>query len=139
MKRWIAPIVVLGLVGCRGPEQYSAPAPAGSVACAVREAEQMGYRRLEGGEERGSVRVGRYIAPPPAREPTDPAVRLSDRQGPRLSDGPFESQLRISERDGSLRIAILSEARSPGGAPDPGGPAGDARQILVRCMTQPSA
>lgn len=135
MKRWIAPIVVLGIAGCRGPEQYSAPAPAGAVECALREAEQMGYRRLEGGEDRGAVRIGRYIAPPPAREPTDPAVRLSDRQGPRLSDGPFESQLRVSERDGNLRIAILSEARSQGAAPDPGGPAGDARQILARCMT----
>jgi hypothetical protein len=134
MKRWMTPIAVLGMVGCRGPEQYSAPAPAGAVACAVREAEQMGYRRLEGGEERGSVRIGRYIAPPPGREPTDPAVRLSDRQGPRLAD-PFESQLRVSERDGILRIAVLTEARSGGGTPDPGGPAGDARQILVRCMT----
>ena len=138
MKRSLAPIVLLLAAGCRGPEQFSAPAPAGAATCAIREAEQMGYRRLEGGEERGAVRVGRYIAPPPAREPTDPAVRLSDRQGPRLSDGPFESQLRISERDGSLRIAVLSEARNAGGAPDPGGPAGDARQILIRCMTQPA-
>lgn len=134
MKRWMAPIVVLGLAGCRGPEQYSAPAPAGALACAVREAERIGYRRLEGGEERGAVRIGRYIAPPPAREPTDPAVRLSDRQGPRVAE-PFESQLRVSERDGMLRIAILTERRTGGEAPDPGGPAGDARQILVRCMT----
>ena len=137
MKRWMAPMVVLGVVACRGPEQYSAPAPVGALACAVREAEQMGYRRLEGGEERGSVRIGRYIAPPPGREPTDPAVRLSDRQGPRLAE-PFESQLRVSERDGQLRIAILTEQRTPRGTSDPGGPAGDARQILVRCMTPPT-
>ena len=134
MRSWVAAVVVLA-AGCRGPEQYSAPAPAGSVACAVREAEQMGYRRLEGREDRGAVRIGRYIAPPPAREPADPEVRLSDRQGPRIRQGPFESQLRVSERDGLLRIAILSDYRSPGDAPDPGGPAGDARQLLVKCMT----
>ena len=133
MRGWIAPVVVLVAAGCRGPEQYAAPAPAGAAECAVREAEQMGYRRLEGNEARGAVRLGRYIAPPPGREPTDPEVRLSDRQGPRLSEGPFESQLRVWERDGMLRIAILSRPRSEGGAPDPGGPAGDARQLLVRC------
>ena len=55
MRRWIAPVVVLVAAGCRGPEQYSAPAPAGAVTCALREAEAMGYRRLEGNEERGGM------------------------------------------------------------------------------------
>ena len=42
MKRWMAPVIALGVVACRGPEQFSAPAPAGSVACAIREAEEIG-------------------------------------------------------------------------------------------------
>ena len=134
MKRWMTPIVLLGIVGCRGPEQYSAPAPAGALACAVRVAGEMGYRRLEGDAERGSVRMGRYIPPTPAREPTDPAATLSDRQGVNVDD-TFETQLRLTERDGTLRIALLTEQRTPRGTSDPGGPRGDARQILVRCMT----
>ena len=134
MNRWIAPMIALAAVGCWGPEQYSAPAPAGAAECALREAAEMGYPRLEGREDRGAVRIGRHIAPSPGREPTDPG-RVIDREEARLREGQFESQLRISERDGVLRIAILSEPRDRGDAPDPGGPAGDARLLLVRCTT----
>ena len=88
----------------------------------------------EGREDRGAVRIGRHIAPSPGREPTDPG-RVIDREEARMREGQFESQLRISERDGMLRIAVLSEPRDRGDAPDPGGPAGDARLLLVRCTT----
>ena len=126
-----AGLLILVIAGCRGPQQVAAPAPAGAVDCVVREAERMGYRRLEGELEAGVVRVGRYIPPPPAREPTDPAVRLSDIQGPRLDEPRFDTQLRILQRAGQLRIVILSESRN---APAQGGGAmGDARQLMTLC------
>ena len=135
MKRWIASIVAAGLAGCASPlQQFAAPAPAGSIDCALREAQEIGYRRLEGDSDAGVVRLGRHIPPPPAREPTDPAVRLSDRQGPRTPEqGQFETQIRIWERAGQLRIAVLATSDSDAAERDPGGPAGDARQILAQC------
>lgn len=134
MKRWTTPLVAAALAGCASPLlQFSAPASAGSLHCAVREAEEMGYQRLEGAAEEGVVRLGRHIPPPPAREPTDPAVRLSDRQGPRPVEGPFETQIRVSERRGQLRVAVLTAPDSDAAQRDPGGPAGDARMILAAC------
>ena len=134
MKRWKGPLVVMALAGCASPLlQFSAPAAAGALDCAIREAEEMGYRRLEGEMEQGAVRLGRFIPPPPAREPTDPAVRLSDRQGARAVEGPFETQIRVSERRGQLRVAVLTAPDSDAAQRDPGGPAGDARMILAEC------
>jgi hypothetical protein len=126
MKGWIAPVLLLAAAGCRGPQQFSAPAPAGSVACAVRRAEQMGYRRIDGRDEDGVVRVGRYIPPAPTRDPRDP-------MNPSRNVTTFESQLRITERNGNLRVAILAASR--GGEIDPGGAEGAARQILAECST----
>lgn len=141
MKRYGISLLCLALIGCRGPRQFSAPAPPGALDCALREAEEVGYRRLDGRREAGVVRLGRHIPPPPGREPTDPELRLSDVTGPRLPQGQFESQIRISVRRGQLRIAVLSEpepdaATRRAGAGDA---TGDAQQILVECSTPPAA
>lgn len=140
MKRWSLPLLLLAVAGCRGPRTFSAPAPANALECALREAQEIGYVRLEGQAESGVVRIGKRTAPPPGREVTDPEVRLSDITGPRLRTGEFESMLRVSMRRGQLRIAVLSlpDPEGAAGAPGVDSPTGDAQEILVQCSSPQS-
>lgn len=136
--RWqIAAITVLA--GCAGHERYSAPAPASALDCAVREAEQIGYRRLATGSERG-VRMGKYIPPTPAREAADP--RSATGTDPDLGrsvlhgddGGPLESQFRVWHDRGELRFEILSEREGPSvETAVTGDVAEDAQRILAQC------
>ena len=133
--------VTLGLVllaSCGRTVQFAAPITPGAFQCALREAEEMGYRRLEGSRETGAVRLGRYIAPPPAQEPTDPEVRVGDVTNPRLDRGQFESQIRVSERRGELRITVLSRPEGDDASAAAGGVEGDAQQILAECAAPPA-
>ena len=136
MNRYCLLLLVLAPLGCRGPRQFSGPAPAGALDCALRQAEEIGYRRLDGRAEAGVVRLGRHIPPPPGREPTDPEIRLSDVTGPRLAQGEFESQIRVSVRRGQLRVAVLSEPEPDAAtrAAGAGDATGDAQQILAECV-----
>lgn len=129
---WPSLLIVL-VSGCGRTRQFDAPTSPGAFECALREAEEIGYRRLEGSREAGVVRLGRYIPPPPAREPTDPEVRVSDVTNPRLDPGRFESQIRISERRGQLRIAVIAQPDPDAATAAAGGVEGDAQQILAQC------
>ena len=81
------------------------------------------------------VRMGRYMPPRPGSEPTAPTPLPADRDVPRALEGQFEAEIRVSERDGRLRVAVLTAPRSEATGSDPGGPAGDARQILAECSS----
>lgn len=135
MKRWSVPVLLLGLAACRGPQTFSAPAPAGAVECAVREAEENGYRRITGQAETGVVRMGRFIPDRPGREPIGPDVRVGDRTDPRLREGDFEAQLRISHRRGRLRVAVIPDPDGATRGPGADDPVGDAQEILAECTT----
>ena len=129
------------LAGCAGQQHLSAPAPASALECAVREAEEMGYRRLSSNRRMG-VRLGKYTPGSPAREVADP--RGATGTDPDLGasvlhgddGGPLESQFRVWHDRGELRFEIVSERDGPSVETRVTGDAGeDATKILAICAT----
>jgi hypothetical protein len=133
MKHWATPLVVALAVGCGRTQEFSAPAPAGALACAVREAERIGYERLEGTAEAGVVRLGRHVPPPPGTEPIPPEFQLRDVPGTHLVEGRFESQIRVLERRGRLHVQVVAERPRADADPETVDAARDARQIVALC------
>lgn len=133
-----AVVIALALGACGRTGELSVAAPAGSLQCALEEAEQMGYERITGRAERGAARVAQRLEEEPA-EVADPQDLLGlDEIRPELRNRPIENQLLIREEGGRLRIAVLGvnrEGREIRGGAD----AEDhARMILVQCSAPPA-
>ena len=131
MRRWL--LGALTLAACAGPQRFSAPAPDGALACALREAQHLGYQQVEGKVEDGMVLVGRRIAP-------RPEIAIRDRPGEEgkvattdYSQIPWDGQLRLRQGDGRLRIEVISDRNLNGQPPGTGTTADDGRQILALC------
>ena len=136
---WRTPALLLAcaaLAACRGPREYSAPAPAGALDCALREAQDIGYQRMEGGRDRGLIRVSQRVEDPPTirREQPDPLSGREDVR-PIIENRPFENQLLFREDGGRLRIQIVGLTRD-GAQIDAGADADShAQRILAACTT----
>lgn len=134
MRTVIPLFLALPLVAaCNRPPQYVAPAPAGAVDCALREALDLGYRRMEGGGDERVVRVSQRPDPRPGEGAVDPDP--SPGTGDRLEedDRPDENQLIFREEGGRLHIQVVSLAEgSPTTTPMPAADA-HARRILATC------
>lgn len=128
-------VLLLFATACRGPAQYVAPAPAGAIDCALREAEDLGYRRMEGGGDQSILRVSQRPDPPPGEGGVDPDPAPGT--GQRLEDEsrPGENQLVFREEGGRLHIQVVSQAE--GGPTTTAMPTADAhaRRILAACTT----
>ena len=130
------PLLALPLMAaCTQPPQYVAPAPAGAVECALREAIDLGYRRMEGAADDPVVRVSQRPDDPPGAggASLDPPPGT----GRRLEEEarPEENQLIFREEGGRLHIQVVSLAEgSPTRTPMPAADA-HARRILATCST----
>jgi hypothetical protein len=136
MSRTPAVCLILLLGACRGPEEYSAPAPAGALDCALREAREMGYSRMTGEPEEDYVRVSQRTDLPLEIRPEgrDPlpgpeAVR------PAHNEEPMFNELMLREDGGRLRIQIVG--RLEGGEVIEAGRDAEshAQRILAACST----
>lgn len=135
MRRSLAPLLTLLAAACGGLPRFSAPAPAGSLACAVREAEELGYQKMGGEVEEGVVRLAKRTLPPPARQEPQPTRPVGPVVAQQVEDPPVDATIRISERRGRLDIAIVAE-REPDPATDRAGDASDdAQRILLQCAS----
>lgn len=125
------------LPACSRPPQYIAPAPDDALECALREAIEMGYRRMEGGGDELQVRVSQRPDPPPGEgtAPPDPAPGTGQRLEPSEDDRPEENQLIFRHENGQLRIQVVSLAEGrPVSQPMPAADS-HARRILAACTT----
>lgn len=137
MPRTVAVCLLLLLAACRGPREYAAPAPAGALDCALRQARDMGYNRMEGANAPDYVRVSQRVdlandALPQTGDPrTGPDVVR-----PRASDEPRYNELIMREDGGRLRIQIVPPP--PGARTEEVGRTadGDAQRILAACTTE---
>lgn len=136
MSRGLVVCVVLLLGACRGPREYAAPAPAGALDCALREARDLGYTRMEGAGADDYARVSQRVELPaeirPERRDPLPGV---DAVRPRPTDEPMYSELILREDGGRLRIQVVpltrgAETVEAGRTAD-----GDAQRILSACTT----
>lgn len=129
----IAPL----LAACSRPPQYVAPAPEGAVDCALQEAIEMGYRRMEGGGDASLVRVSQRPDPRPGEgtAPADPAPGTGQRLEVTEEDRPEENQLIFRHENGRLHIQVVSLAEGrPVERPMPAADS-HARRILAACTT----
>lgn len=128
-------LIVPLLAACSRPPSYAAPAPAGAVECALREAIDLGYRRMEGGADEGFARVSQRPDPPPGEGTA--SVDPPPGTGRRLEeeDRPAENQLIFREQGGRLHIEVVSFAE--GRVVETPMPTADAhaRRILATCTT----
>jgi hypothetical protein len=121
-------------LACNRPPAYVGPAPAGALDCALREAIDLGYRRMEGRPGDSFARVSQR--PDPAAEG---AAEVNPRPGAgtRLDQEarPMENQLIFREEGGRLRVEVVSLAA--GRAEDSTVPTADAhaRRIFATCTT----
>jgi hypothetical protein len=130
------PLLVLPLLAaCNQPAQYTAPAPAGAVECALREALDLGYRRMEGGADDPVVRVSQRPDDPPGTGGASAEPPPVTGQRPEEEPRPEENQLIFREEGGRLHIQVVSLAEgSPTQTPMPAADA-HARRILATCST----
>jgi hypothetical protein len=133
MKPQIAALALLA--ACGGLPSYSVPAPEGALDCAVEEAAELGYRKLEGEVEAGVVRMGKYIPPPPGRDLSEPDEELGDVVLTDFEDIPLQSQIRLSYSGGELRVQVLSEREPDLATRRTGDASEDAQRVLASCTT----
>lgn len=128
------PLLLLPLIAaCSRPAEYVGPAPAGAVECALREAIDLGYRRMEGGGDEAVVRVSQRPDPAPGAGGVDrdPAPGTLRRAGEEVR--AEENQLIFREDRGRLHIQVVSYAEgSPTRTPMPSADA-HARRIFATC------
>lgn len=139
MRQPISLGIILILAACGGrTREYAGPAPAGAMECAIREAEKLGYRRMEGSSEDQVVRVSQRLDRTPADELAPPDRRPGRDQGePLAADRPTENQLRLREGRGRLRVQVLSVVESSLRTGVAASTADDhARIIVARCTEQ---
>jgi hypothetical protein len=130
-------ITLLALAACGRTADFSGPAPAGAMQCALEHAIVAGYVSVEGGVDRGFLRLAQAIPEASQRDRPEPDPDLGDvvLRAPRQI--PVENQLEIREEREMLRISVI-------GLPDEGvrvGPGGNAedhaRTILAHCTATP--
>ena len=133
MRRTAGLLLLPLLAACNRPPEYVGPAPAGAINCALSEAIDLGYRRMEGGAEDRFVRVSQRPDPAPSQgavssdPPPGTGRRLDE------ADRPGENQLIFREEGGRLHIQVVSLADGrPTSAPMPAADA-HARRILAAC------
>jgi hypothetical protein len=138
MKRTF--VVLLVLAGCGRSADFSGPAPAGALRCSLEHGLAAGYVLVEGGVERGFLRLAQPLAPPPAED-----GMLRPEPEPQLGDAVLREQLRplaqnqilIAEERGRLTFRILGVADA-GVDAGPGSNAEDqARTMLALCTASP--
>ncbi|HEX6069966.1 MAG TPA: hypothetical protein VFZ18_09080 [Longimicrobiaceae bacterium] len=120
-------------VACNRPPEYVGPAPAGAISCALDEALDLGYRRMEGSADERFVRVSQRPDPAPGEGAVsvDPPPGTGRRPGE--AERPAENQLIFREEGGRLRIQVVSFADGqPTTTPMPTADA-HARRILATC------
>lgn len=118
---------------CNRPPEYVGPAPAGAINCALSEALDLGYRRMEGSADDRFVRVSQRPDPAPGEGAVsvDPPPGTGRRSED--ADRPSENQLIFREEAGRLRIQVVSFADGqPTTTPAPTADA-HARRILATC------
>ena len=129
-------LLLLPLIGaCGGPPGYSAPAPAGALDCALREALDLGYRRMEGGAGEGMARVSQRPDPRPGEGAVQPDPSPGTGQRLEEESRPEENHLLFREEGGRLHVQVLGVAEGSPVARE--APAADAhaRLILATCST----
>ncbi|HET8656656.1 MAG TPA: hypothetical protein VFL93_14135 [Longimicrobiaceae bacterium] len=139
MRRLAFLLVPVALAACARPKEFVAPAPAGAVSCAVREAEHLGYTRIAGEPGDAFVRMGIRIPPPPAQGPAAPppldgpsSVAPPPARG-KKEIPPLQDQLLFREQDGKLHVQVVSVSSS-GQSIAPSQDAVDhAQMVLARC------
>ena len=133
MRRTAGLLLLPLLAACNRPPEYVGPAPAGAINCALSEAIDLGYRRMEGAADDPVVRVSQRPDDPPGAggASLDPPPGT----GRRLEEEarPEENQLIFREEGGRLHIQVVSLADGrPTSAPMPAADA-HARRILAAC------
>ena len=133
MRGWL--LVPLTLAACAGPQRFSAPAPAGALDCALRQAQHLGYQTVEGRVEDGMVLVGRRIAPRPELSVGNQPGQEGKIATTDYSRIPWDGQLRLRQGDGQLRIEVISERNLNGQPSGTATTADDGRQLLALCSS----
>ena len=131
-----APKVLLLLAvaaACNRPAEYVGPAPAGAMSCALSEALDLGYRRMEGNADERFVRVSQRPDAPPAEGAISANPPPATGRPVGAEERPSENQLTFREEGGRLRIQVMSFADGqPTASPMPTADA-HARRILATC------
>lgn len=130
----LALVALLPAAACARPQQYTAVAPASSLECALREAQQIGYARMAGEPAERAIRVAQRIEPPPAqqRDPRDPMLG-EDRVRPTQEDPPTENQLLLRHDGRRLRVQIVSAVERSLRVQPTSGADDHAQMIIARC------
>ena len=120
---------------CHRPPEYVGPAPAGAITCAMNEALDLGYRRMEGSVEEHFLRMSQRPEPRPGEravsiDPPPGTGRRLDEQ-----ERPQENQLILREETGRLRIQVVSTAEDRPTQLDMPDADAHARRILATCTT----
>jgi hypothetical protein len=138
MRRLTYLLVPVALAACARPKEFVAPAPAGAVDCAVREAEHLGYTRIAGEPGDPFVRMGILIPPPPAQGPAAPppmdgpsSVVAPAREKKEIP--PLQDQLLFREQDGKLHVQVVSVSSSGQSVAPPRDAIDHAQMVLARC------
>ena len=136
MSRVAAVGLVLLLAACGRTREYVAPAPAGALDCALREAREMGYSRMEGANAENFVRVSQRVELPQEHRPEgrDP-LPGPDAVRPVHRDQPMYNELILREERGQLRIQVVGQVRGTAPVPADRDAEGHAQRILAACTT----
>jgi hypothetical protein len=129
--------LALVLGACGRTADFSGPAPAGAMQCALEHAIAAGYERIEGSVEQGFLRMSQRLPQAPADALPEPDPALGDVVLRGATALPVENQLEIRQERGILRLTVLG-VNDPGARTGVGSNAEDqARTILALCTSDP--
>lgn len=127
--------VILG--GCGREADFSGPAPAGALECALAHARAAGYDTAAGSIDDGFLRLTQRVPAGPATPPPEPRPDLGDVVLSPSEEDRVENELIVEVVRGRLHIGVLGVAET-GAEVAAGSSAQDhARTILALCTTSP--
>lgn len=134
----VVPLALVLLAGCGRSADFSGPAPAGALRCAVEHGLAAGYEVTEGTVEGRSVRLAQRLGPPPAEARAPRAQpELGDVVLRNEEERPVENQLAVAESGGRLTVNVIG-LTDEGVRVGPGSNALDqAQSIIALCTTSP--
>jgi hypothetical protein len=129
--------VLLVLAGCGRTADFSGPAPAGAMQCALEHAIAAGYERIEGSVETGFLRMSQRLPQSPADVLPEPQPDLGRAVLRDPTALPVENHLEIRQERGTLRITVLG-LNNEGARTEAGTNAEDqARTMIALCTSDP--
>lgn len=138
LRTFVTSIAVAAAAGCASnPVAFSAPAPAGALECALRQAAQLGYQPTAGGVSSGYINFSAPIGNTGGAIAKETATRVMT-LGMKGSNRPIRNEMTVTSGAGILRVQPFTLYENEKRGDVSATARADSEGILAACATPTS-